>query len=71
MNSTTKEAIVKRFYYETHGRLRDHLANFAATYNFAKRLKILKGPTPRVSSAKLEQTSPSGSNQTRATKSRG
>lgn len=34
MNRIIKEATVKRFYYETHGQLREHLANFVAAYNF-------------------------------------
>jgi transposase InsO family protein len=46
MNRTIKDATVKRFYYETHGQLRSHLADFVAAYNFAKRLKTLKGLTP-------------------------
>jgi transposase InsO family protein len=46
MNRTLKEATVKRFYYEIHEQLREHLANFVAGYNFAKRLKTLKGLTP-------------------------
>jgi transposase InsO family protein len=46
MNRTIKEATVKRFYYETHDQLRSHLADFVAAYNFAKRLKTLKGLTP-------------------------
>jgi transposase InsO family protein len=46
MNRTIKEATVKRFYYETHDQLRSHLANFVTAYNFAKRLKTLKGLTP-------------------------
>jgi transposase InsO family protein len=46
MNRTIKEATVKRFYYETHDQLRCHLADFVAAYNFAKRLKTLKGLTP-------------------------
>jgi len=46
MNRTIKDATVKRFYYETHGQLREHLTNFVAAYNFAKRLKTLKGLTP-------------------------
>ena len=46
MNRTIKEATVKRFYYETHDQLREHLANFVAAYNFAKRLKTLHGLTP-------------------------
>jgi transposase InsO family protein len=46
MNRTIKDATVKRFYYETHEQLRKHLANFVTAYNFAKRLKTLKGLTP-------------------------
>ena len=46
MNRTIKDATVKRFYHETHDQLREHLANFVAAYNFAKRLKTLKGLTP-------------------------
>jgi transposase InsO family protein len=46
MNRTIKEATVKRFYYETHDQLRSHLADFVSAYNFAKRLKTLKGLTP-------------------------
>jgi len=30
MNRTIKDATVKRFYYETHHQLREHLANFVA-----------------------------------------
>src|SRR5271156_1837115 len=46
MNRTIKDATVKRFYYETHDQLRSHLGDFVAAYNFAKRLKTLKGLTP-------------------------
>jgi transposase InsO family protein len=46
MNRTIKEATVRRFYYENHDQLRSHLADFVAAYNFAKRLKTLKGLTP-------------------------
>jgi hypothetical protein len=46
MNRTIKDATVKRFYYETHNELRAHLADFVSAYNFAKRLKTLKGLTP-------------------------
>jgi transposase InsO family protein len=46
MNRTLKEATVKRYYYENHGQLREHLYNFLNAYNFAKRLKTLKGLTP-------------------------
>ena len=40
------EATVKRFHYDTHDELRSHLADFVSAYNFAKRLKTLKGLTP-------------------------
>lgn len=46
MNRTLKEATVRRYYYETHDKLRQHLAAFVNAYNFAKRLKTLKGLTP-------------------------
>lgn len=46
MNRTIKEAAVKRFRYETHGQLRIHLADFVSAYNFARRLRTLKGLTP-------------------------
>lgn len=46
MSRITKYATIKRFYYETHDQLREHLANFVAAYNFAKRLKTLNGLTP-------------------------
>jgi hypothetical protein len=46
MNRTIKEATVRRYYYENHQRLRAHLATFIDAYNFAKRLKTLKGLTP-------------------------
>ena len=46
MNRTIKEATVKRYYYESHDQLRSHLADFGTAYNFARRLKTLKGLTP-------------------------
>ena len=46
MNRTIKDATVKRFHYDTHDELRSHLADFVSAYNFAKRLKTLKGLTP-------------------------
>jgi len=45
MNRTIKEATVKRFHYDSHDRLREHLRTFIDAYNFAKRLKTLKGLT--------------------------
>jgi transposase InsO family protein len=46
MNRTLKEATVRRYHYETHDQLREHLVTFLAAYNFAKRLKTLRGLTP-------------------------
>lgn len=46
MNRTLKEATVRRYHYATHRQLEDHLAAFLDAYNFAKRLKTLRGLTP-------------------------
>jgi len=46
MNRTIKEATVHRYYYESHEQLQQHLDTFLCAYNFAKRLKTLKGLTP-------------------------
>jgi transposase-like protein len=46
MNRTLKEATVKKYHYQTHQHLREHLYTFLMAYNFAKRLKTLKGLTP-------------------------
>ncbi len=46
MNQTLKEATVRRYHYDDHDQLRSHLAGFLAAYNFAKRLKTLRGLTP-------------------------
>ena len=46
MNRTLKEATVKRYHYESHERLREHLATFVDAYNYARRLKTLRGLTP-------------------------
>jgi transposase InsO family protein len=45
MNRTLKDATVRRYHYDSHDQLRDHLAAFLAAYNFAKRLKTLRGLT--------------------------
>ena len=46
MNRTLKEATVRRYYYANHDQLREHLQTFVAAYNYAKRLKTLRGLTP-------------------------
>ena len=70
MNRTIKDATVKRFYYESNDQLRQHLADFVAAYNFARRLKTLKGLTPYESSANAGQKSPSASLPIRTTNHR-
>ena len=46
MNRTIKEATVKRYHYDSHDQLRSHLGDFISAYNFARRLKTLKGLSP-------------------------
>jgi transposase-like protein len=46
MNRTLKEATVKKYHYQTHHHLKAHLHSFLMAYNFAKRLKTLRGLTP-------------------------
>jgi transposase-like protein len=46
MNRTLKEATVKRYHYGTHAQLKEHIHAFLMAYNFAKRLKTLRGLTP-------------------------
>jgi transposase InsO family protein len=58
MNRTLKEATVQRYYYDTHEQLRLHLADFLAAYNFAKRLKMLKGLTPHEYVCQIWTTEP-------------
>ncbi len=46
MKRTIKDATVKRYHYDSHDHLRSHLDDFISAYNFARRLKTLKGLTP-------------------------
>ena len=46
MNRTIKEATVKRYHYDCHEQLAKHLSDFINAYNYARRLKTLKGLTP-------------------------
>jgi len=58
MNRTIKDATVSRFHYEAYDQLRGHLADFIQAYNFAKRLKTLKGLTPYESICKTWTNQP-------------
>ncbi len=46
MNRTIKDAAVKRYHYDSNDQLRQQLGDFVAAYNFARRLKTLRGLTP-------------------------
>ena len=46
MNRPLQEATVKRYSYENHRSLQEHLYNLLNAYNFAQRLKTLQGLTP-------------------------
>ena len=46
MNRTLKDATGKHYHYDSHDKLKHHLHAFLLAYNFAKRLKTLKGLTP-------------------------
>ena len=46
MNRTLKEATVNSFHYASHDELKKHLYAYLMAYNFAKRLKAIKGKTP-------------------------
>src|ERR1700759_1383518 len=46
MNRTLQDPTVRRYHYDTHRQLAEHLAAFLEAYNFAKRLKTLRGLTP-------------------------
>jgi transposase InsO family protein len=58
MNRTIKEATVKRYHYETHQQLKEHLHQFLMAYNFARRLKTLKGLTPHEQISRCWQKEP-------------
>ena len=58
MNRTIKEATVLRYHYSTHAGLRTHLHAFLLAYNFAKRLKALKGLSPYQYVCKIWQSEP-------------
>ena len=58
MNRTLKEATVRRYHYDSHDQLRQHISAFLDAYNFAKRLKTLKGLTPFKSICKVWTNEP-------------
>jgi hypothetical protein len=46
MSRTRKDAVVKKYHYQTAHHLKAHLQAFLMAYNVAKRLKTLTGHTP-------------------------
>ncbi len=58
MNRTIKEATVKRYHYADHDQLRSHLTDFIGAYNYARRLKTLRGLTPYESIVKCWNEEP-------------
>lgn len=46
MNRTLKDATVKTYFYETIDDLKRHVHDFLMAYNFAKKLRALRGLTP-------------------------
>ena len=71
MNSTIKEAAVKRFHYDTHHQLRSHLGDFIGAYNFGLKLKRLTVSHPSKPSAKPGHPNQNNSGSTRSTICRG
>ena len=60
MNRTLKEATVGRYHYTCHEELKKHLHAFLMAYNFAGRLKTLKGTSPYEFIKKAWATEPKG-----------
>ena len=58
MNRTLKRPAVRRYHDESHRQLRQHLADFLAAYNFAKRRKTLRGLTPHEYVCKIRTEEP-------------
>jgi hypothetical protein len=54
-------ATAKRFHYDSHDWLRRHLDDLISPYNFARRLKTLKGLTPSGYICSVWTSDPSGS----------
>jgi transposase InsO family protein len=58
MNRTRKDATVQTYHDQTHDYLKAHLQAFLMAYNFAKRLKTLKGLPPYESICRCWQKEP-------------
>ena len=69
MNRTIKEATVKRYHYDSHDQLRQHLSGFIDAYNFGCRLKTLNSRRTKPS-AQRGTKNRHASRQTRTSKFR-
>lgn len=58
MNRTIRQATVNRYHYDDHKQFENYLQNFMNAYNFARRLKSLKGLTPYEFICKIWTTQP-------------
>ena len=58
MNRSIKEATVKRYHYDRHEQLENHLNDFINAYNFGRRLKTLQGLAPYESIVKTWTNEP-------------
>jgi hypothetical protein len=70
MNRTIKEATVQRYHYDRHDQIEAHLADFINAYNYARRLKTLKGLSPYEYTANAGLPSQNDSNLIRSSKCR-
>ena len=61
MSRTLKEPTVQRYHYASHAQLKAHLHAFLMAYNFAKRLKTLRGLAPDEHICKAWTTQPNRS----------
>jgi hypothetical protein len=58
MNRTIKEATVKRYHYDSHAQLTAQLHDFINAYDYARRLKTLRGLTPYEYICKFQTAQP-------------
>ena len=52
------DAVVKRYHYDSHTQLTAHLRDFIDAYNYARRLKTLRGLAPYEYICKIWATEP-------------
>ena len=58
MNRTINEATVKQYHYDSRAQLTAHVHELIDAYNYARRLKTLKGLTPFEYICKIWTTKP-------------